>query len=294
VKYEVIIVRYGEIGLKAKATKRIFENKLINHIKSTFVKQNISYKIQIFRGRIYIYTDQIKQSIIVLQKIFGITSISPAVKTSSKIDSMVTLAIYISKNNISKKNSFALRVSRTGTHSFTSQDIAIKLGNEIVNTTGASVNLTNPNFELYIEIRDKDAYFFIEKIRGIGGLPYGSQGKVLALIDKKQSILASWYMLRRGCKIVFSTNNQSLQKDITSFSNNWHLNNSEILLISNNDIETIANKYKCEAVVTGNNIEDFSEIEKLKTKIKLPILTPLISMNKKEILEKTKEIGLHI
>lgn len=293
-KYKLIIIRYGEIGLKAKATRRVFESKLINHIKSAFEKQAILYQIKKFRGRIFVYTDQINHSINVLRKIFGITSISPAIKTASDINSMIKLSVEISKKNISKNKSFALRVTRTGAHSFTSQDVAIRLGKEIVNSTGASVDLMNPNFELFIEIRDSDAYFFVEKIIGTGGLPFGSQGKVLAFIDSKQSILASWYMLRRGCKIVFSINNQSLQKVIDSFSKDWHIGKSEVLLNSNDDIKTITYNKNCEAVVTGHNIDDFPEIEKLKTKIQLPILTPLISMNEKEIKVKTQEIGLQI
>jgi len=294
VKYELIIVRYGEIGLKAKATRQVFENKLINHVKLAFKKENIPHQIKRFRGRIFIYTGQIDKSIKILQKIFGITSVSPALKTSSDIDSMIKLAVDISNKNLTNKNSFALRVTRTGNQNYTSQDIAIKLGSEIVNELGASVNLRNPDFELNIEIRDESSYFFIEKIRGTGGLPYGSQGKILALIRSKKDILASWYILRRGCKIVFAIKNISLKNIINKFTKHWHLNEPKIIIYSNDDIKIITNKQKCQAVLTGGTIDDFSEIKKLKEKIQLPILTPLISMDEKEINEKTKEKGLSL
>ena len=285
------MVRYGEIGLKAKATRQIFESKLINHIKTAFKKENISHQIKRLRGRIFINTDYIDKSIKILQKIFGITSVSPAMKTSSDINSMIKLAVDISYKNLTNKNSFALRVTRTGIHKYTSQDIAIKLGNEIVNVIGASVNLTNPDFELNIEIRDESAYFFIEKIRGIGGLPYGSQGKIFSLIRSKNDILAAWYLLKRGCKIVFGINDSSSQKHINKFSKIWYLNEPITVFNSKTDIKLITYKQGCKAVITGYKIDDFLEIKKLKEKIQLPILTPLISMSKKEINEKKMEIG---
>lgn len=291
-KHELIIVRYGEIGLKAKATRRFFESKLVNHIKSALNKQKIDHKIKTFRGRIYVYTDQVDKSTKTLLKIFGITSVSPAVKTSSDVDSMIKLAVKISMNNITKNKSFALRVKRTGNHNYTSRDVAIRLGNEIVKKTGASVDLTNPDFKLSIEIREDDAYFFVEKIRGTGGLPYGSQGNVLALINSKNDILASWYMLRRGCNIIYATADKKLQEQVDVFNENWNVDKSKIVIDSKNDINKILNECNCEATVTGHTMKDFSKIEDLKTKINMPILSPLISMDEKDIDKKAKKIGL--
>ena len=69
--YEVIIVRYGEIGLKAKPTRKRFENTLINNIKNALKKENISNKIIIKQGRIYITTIKIIE---VMRSVFIKTS----------------------------------------------------------------------------------------------------------------------------------------------------------------------------------------------------------------------------
>ena len=76
--YELIIIRYGEIALKGKETRKYFENCLISNIKTVLILKNISAIIKKERGRIYLYTDYIKESIDVLKRIFGIISISPA------------------------------------------------------------------------------------------------------------------------------------------------------------------------------------------------------------------------
>ena len=131
-EYKLIIVRYGEIALKGEATRRHFENCLINNIKNALNIKQIPYRIKMERGRIYAYTNQIKKGLDVLQKIFGITSISPAAPIQSNMNSMSSLATSISKEKLTKEKSFAIRSTRMGEHSFTSQDVAVKIGNDVV------------------------------------------------------------------------------------------------------------------------------------------------------------------
>ena len=301
-KYDLIIVRYGEIGLKAKETRRRFESSLVNNIKNALKTKSLSSRIRTERGRIYVYTDQIDKAISVLQKIFGITSISPAVQIKSNMDLMSKLSIKISKENLTEVKNFALRVTRTGEHSFTSQDVAIKLGSDIVKATKSSVNLTKPDFELFIEIRNENAYFFIEKIRGTGGLPLGTQGKVLAIIDKPPSILAAWYLMKRGCKTIFVNTDEANIDTLKAFTSSWFAKSDikQLNLKSNNfydDTSKLAIEKNCDAIITGhtlndNPLENLSEIKLLKQHIKLPILFPLIAMKKDEINKKCKELGI--
>jgi thiamine biosynthesis protein ThiI len=298
VKHNLILVRYGEIALKGKETRRRFEDTLISNIKNAFSRSKIDCKIRKERGRIFIITSKIDKSIILLKKIFGINSISPAFKTNSSLDEISDLALQISKNKINKKSSFAIRVTRTGGHSYSSQDVAKKVGSDIVDKTKASVNLTNPDFELFIEVRNKECYIFTEKVKCVSGMPVGTQGNVLALIDNYHSILAAWYMLRRGCNVIFLKNNLSIGDSIEKFTDNW-LINSKILDTNSNkslfdEINDVALKNNCEAVVTGHTLSNdvIHEIRELKKQVQFPVLHPLISMVNKQINEKSKKIGL--
>lgn len=301
-KYDLIIIRYGEIGLKAKETRRRFENTLVNNIKNATKSFQISIIIKIERGRIFVYTDQITKTVSILQKIFGITSISPAIHIKSEMDLMSDLSVNILKEKLSVKKTFALRVSRTGNHNFNSLDVAVKLGYDIVRETKASVNLTNPDFELFVEIRNENAYFFMEKKRGPGGLPLGTQGKVITLIDTPSSMLAAWYLMRRGCKTIFVSTQESNIDALTSFALEWFAN-LDIITISSksknfyNDINKLAMETNCDAFITGNTLFDnqsrkLFNIKLLKKHIKLPILYPLIAMDIDEINKKSKEIGI--
>lgn len=289
-KPTLIIIRYGEIWLKSEATKKQFENKLIQNIKNNLNEQKILFQIKTQRGRIYLYTKQIKQATKVLTKTFGITSTSPATQTTSTIESMKKHSLQITKK-LTKKQTFALRITREGKHNYTSQQIAIKLGDIIRKKTQAKVNLTQPDYTQYIEIRNQNAYFFTEKKPGPGGLPLGTQGNVLAIIDTKQSILAAWYLLRRGCQTIFLIKKTTTKPSVKSFIKNWYTNSK--IIENKNTINKTISEHKCSAIITGHtfNEKNISIIKQIKKQTHLPVLTPLIHMNKKQIQQKTTEIG---
>lgn len=299
-KPELILIRYGELALKGRATRRHFEEVLLQNIRNALKANDISFSLTREWGRVYLHTSQIQQSMGILLHIFGIYSVSSAMKTKSNIDAMTKFTIDFSKNIINRDRSFALRVSRTGQHSFTSQDIAIKIGEEIVKTTGAKVDLTKPDIELFIEIRDEHAYFFLEKIRGPGGMPLGTQGKLLVIVNSQISFLAAWLVMRRGCNIVIALTNESLDEAIDNFTKKWHFNPRKIHIDYSKGnsyrlFEETANKMNCEAIVTDHvlnhdNIKIIEELRLMKKQIRLPILHPLIAMNKEEIDRRLKEI----
>lgn len=301
--FNLIIVRYGEIALKGKAVRKRFEDILISNITKAFKMNNISSKIEKEWGRIYIYIDNVKESIDILRKIFGIISISPALQTKSDMNSISKLSLKISKNKINEKKSFAVRTTRTGKHDFSSQDVSIKIGEDILKKTNAKVNLTAPDFELFIEIRNDKAYLFTKKIRCVGGMPMGSQGTILALVDSKSSILAAWYLMKRGCKISFLVIKKTNLDVLKSFLNYWFVKPNYIFLDSEdklkNKIKIITKKNIFDAIVTSHTIYDSSknvltEIKQFKKHFSLPILHPLISMNQEEINKKCMEIGIQI
>lgn len=301
-KCELIIVRYGEIALKSEETRKRFESTLVNNIKNALNTKQILNKIKKERGRIYVYTEKIKDSTGILQKIFGIYSFSPAVQIQAEVPIISKHAVQISKEFLTKEKSFAVRVTRTGEHDFTSQDVAVKTGSDIVKATGASVNLTHPDFELFIEIRDKNAFVFTQKIRGVGGLPLGTQGRVLCVFENPRSILAGWYLMRRGCNTTFVTMKKISNKSLDSFISNWYVK-AEIVNVK----ETGENLYKnLNKIALENNYDAFVnnstfnedvldtlfEIKSLKQHIDIPVLHPLIAMDEKTINKKCKDMGL--
>jgi thiamine biosynthesis protein ThiI len=299
VKDKVIIIRYGEIALKGKEIRRRFENKLIKNIKSALITKGLIFSIQKERGRIYITSKQIDESIIILKKIFGIVSVSPALKIISDIDIISKASVDISRFRLTKDDTFAVRVNRIGNHNYSSKDIASVVGSNIINETHAHVNLKEPDFILFIEIRYEDAYIFTEKISGSGGMPVGTQGRIIVLIDTIYSILSSWFLIKRGCKPLFFIKNKKIENYLNIFCEKWHIKPDFYFHDMNKNIFEEINKLiinkKCGALVTGhflgdNSIKILSEISEFKQEIIAPVFYPLILMENKKINQKIEEI----
>ena len=302
-KSDVILLRYGEISLKSNYVRKLFESILIRNIKKALLRENIPHELRITRGRIYLITSEISKSIAVLPQIFGIVSFSPAVTTTSNIQDMSTIAHQLMENVLTKDISFAIRATRVGKHPFSSQDVAVTIGNHLVAATHASVDLNNPDIELFIEIREENAYLFTQKIKGVGGLPLGTQGNILALVENPFSLLAAWYLMRRGCRAVIVTMDKSNKDTINAFFQKWYAD-SEIIFIDStletltHQLSQIAMEKKCDALVTGHSLEDslspLSTLMHLKKNSSIPVLHPLIAMTHGEIKNQCVTKGISV
>ena len=300
-KYDLLLIRHGELSLKTKWVRKQFESTLVRNIKHAFTTHNLSCTVEKEWGRIYLYTDKIQEGKELLQRIFGVTSVSPVKKTTAEMDKISKLVVPFTKELLKKGDSFALRVTRTGRHRFTSQNVAIKIGDDIRTATGAPVDLTHPDVEIYIEIRNENAFLFVEKYRGTGGLPLGTQGKVVALIDSPQSLLASWYLMRRGCEILFVTLNEQYIGVLEDFMSYWNAQSEVCSLPGGKQfyekVNAITLKHRGDAIVTGHTIYSsaaLTDIKQLKKHVSYPVLSPLIALEMNEIQSQCNEAGIPI
>lgn len=201
--YDLILIRYGELALKSDKVRRRFEKKLVKNIKAS-----IDGEVRRDQGRIYVEPQDFEDAISKLDRIFGIVSYSPVKKTkTSKEDISSTLGEYtrtlIDEGSLKEDMTFAIRCRRVGNHEFTSQEMAAYCGGVVIKEIPLKVDLTDPDFEIFIEIRDNITYIYHEKIDGPGGLPLGTQGKVVVLISGGiDSPVAAYLMMKRGCEIV--------------------------------------------------------------------------------------------
>ncbi len=202
-----VLVRYGELSLKSDPVRRFMENVLIGNMKWMLNRKKIPYNgISRERGRIFVDSDFPRKVCETLSNVFGIVSTSPVLEAPSEIDEILRLSVRVAEMLIGPNESFAVRARRTGTHNFTSIDIEKIVGAEILNKTSSlntKVNLTKPDKYIFIEIREKKTYVYHEVFSGPGGLPYGSEGKIVSLFSGGiDSPVATWLMMKRGCKII--------------------------------------------------------------------------------------------
>jgi len=198
-----ILVRYGEIGIKSDRVRSRYESALVKNIEKAlrFCEIPFDAVIRDF-GRIFVETRDVAAALTVA-RVFGVVSVSPVQTHAATLDAMKEAALRIVAPLLTHGKSFAVRARRTGKHDYGSKDIGVVVGGAIELATAAPVRLKEPDLELFIEVRAERAYIYTEVIDGVGGLPLGTQGKVITLLSGGiDSPVAAWLMMKRGCTIV--------------------------------------------------------------------------------------------
>jgi thiamine biosynthesis protein ThiI len=208
IKYSAILVRYGELGLKSNQTRRRMTDLLVREIRSALEEKQITFEnIRSEWGRIFIETKEADEAAIAASQVFGVVSTSPVVETSANLEDILQKAEALAKVEFKKGFTFAVNARRIGEHNYTSQDIREKLGERILQNLSnleLSVDLSSPQQKISVEVRDNRAYVFTKIVKGVGGMPTGSQGKVVCLISTGlDSPIAAYKVMKRGCIPVF-------------------------------------------------------------------------------------------
>ncbi|MFW9855434.1 MAG: THUMP domain-containing protein [Candidatus Thorarchaeota archaeon] len=205
----IILVRFaGELGIKSPRTRQRMLEILRRNIRD-ILDPGIDSRILHFRGRFLLYSDTpidlAKVGRKIARQISGVSSVSPALVVQSTTEEIIKAGTTQSLRHIVSQSSFAVRARREGNHEFSSMEIAAALGAEVLRQigSGVKVDLENPDFEIYLDVRGPLTFIYTQIFPGIGGLPAHAQGTVLALIRPHyNSVLAAWLIQKRGAKII--------------------------------------------------------------------------------------------
>ncbi len=323
----MIIVRYGEISLK-KGKRKDFEKKLVKNIKNALKRDGFEAEIKILRGRILVDTLDDAKSIIANQP--GVVSVSVA-KEMEYEEVFDYLREKLKEYN---PRSFKIETQRVDKNfPKKSQEINEEIGEFVVREFGWNVDLENPELRIGIEIIENRAYVFFERIRGIGGLPVGTQGKVIALISGGiDSPVSAFLMMKRGAKVIAlhfqqSEKQRKVVEDMVKVLNRYSPENIELIVESHHQVlkpyiltlnklkkrewtcifckiamlkraEEIAREKGALGVVMGDSLgqvasQTLENLYIISQNIKMPIYRPLIGFDKNEIITVAKEIGTY-
>ncbi len=326
---ECIVVHYSEIGLKGRNRKK-FEHRLMDNIRSAL--KGFAPVVKRLSGRLVIDYDPADEKEISekLRKVAGISSFSFALQAERDVEDIKKMLDRLAEGKI---KTFAVSTVR-GDKGFrhTSQEMNVMLGDYLGKKYKWKVNLTKPERTFHVEITSKDAFVFTEKIRGLGGLPVGSSGRLVALLSGGiDSPVASLEMFKRGCPITFvHFHNWSAQKDIvrdkverivsvlSEYQPKTRLYMVPFGELQKNLIAKVPSKYrmviyrrvmlhmaneiakkeKALGFVTGDSVgqvasQTLENLNVIYEKARLPIFTPVAGANKEQIISRAKEIGTY-
>jgi len=215
---DVILVRYGELALKSRHVRNRYEKTLMSNIRSMLDASGIDYDdLSREWGRIYIHTSN-PDVVGAAARVFGVVSVSPAITCKPTLESAASVAADVGESIINENESFGIRARRSGNHEFSSRDIGVACGDAVfkrVEKRNPKVDLTNPDREIMVEVRQNKGFVYTDVVNGTGGLPLGTQGKMVALVSGGiDSPVAAWLMMKRGCEVIpVYVNNEPFSDD---------------------------------------------------------------------------------
>ncbi len=208
--YDSVIIRFsGELWLKKFWTRKYYEKRLARNLKQTLKHYQIPYSELVRRhGRFYLKTDSAVEAADKLARVFGISSVSPAAETSSKLEEVIEKSLFLAGRLLKAGDSFAVRCKRVGDQGYSSSDVRKLLGQRVLDEFGEKlglrVDLGNPDVVLGVEVRDNEAFVYSQVIEAVGGMPLGVQPKLIGLFSGGiDSPVGCWLVMKRGSPVVF-------------------------------------------------------------------------------------------
>ena len=324
-----IIIHYSEIALK-KGNRGYFEQKLKTNILNALNDFNgVQLKMDFGRFVLSLPdnapTDKIVKR---LKDVIGIAHFSVAYYGDTNID--VLKEQVFEKLKLVNFDTFKINTKRADKqYPLTSVQVNQIVGERIFMGLKKAVNLTCPGLTCTIEIFNNKIFFHFERVEGKRGLPVGSSGKVVSLLSSGiDSPVASFRMMTRGCKVIFVHFHSFPFTEKSSYHNSISLANkltrfqytSRIFLVPLAQIqqaiieyapvklrlllyrrmmfrlaERIAKKERAKALITGDSLgqvasQTLENIAAISEAVSIPILRPLIGIDKETIVEQAKTL----
>ena len=334
---KVLIINFEEIYLKGK-NQKIFIKQLVRNLKRKLVNYKDyldfskayggSYFIEIIKE---IPEETLQEIIYKVKNTPGITGFYVADTAGISMEEIAVKSVVHARQYMNETDSFAVIAKRINKAvPFGSMDIARRVGSDINEQLNKKVNLTNPDFKLYIKVRGKYTLIYSKIIPGIGGLPVGTSGKAIAMLSGGiDSPVSTFMAMNRGLHItaahfhsVPKTSPQSIEKvkmlvkKLTDFQGQIKLylipvleiqeaiakhTDSRLRLILLRRImlkigEQVAETEKAKALVTGDSLgqvasQTLENMKATEAATNMLVIRPLVALDKKFIIETAQKIG---
>jgi thiamine biosynthesis protein ThiI len=335
-KMDRIICHYDEIALKGRNRKN-YENKLIANITAMTAHLTCIERVARLHGRIAVVVNEETFSAEadavydVLKHVFGIAYFRPSYSSTYALDAIKNACLTLVRTLPGP--TFRISAKRSDkTFPLNSQELEVEVGGHVFHNSNKAVQLVQPDINCTIEIVDGHVYISAERYEGLGGLPVGTSGKMLALMSGGfDSPVAAWYMMKRGVELELVhfhnhpyTSQASLDKvtELAQTMTRYH-KRLRIHFVTFSDVqnniarncpeklriilyrrfmfriaEKIANQVGAGALVTGEALsqvasQTIENIAAAQDVCTIPIMQPLIGFDKYEIMEKAREIGTY-
>ena len=327
-----VLIRYHEIALK-KGNRRYFvellRRNLLAAVKDLGIKEIRNLPARLLMT---FKSDYDPETVIArIKPVFGVANFSLVERAEKDVEALRRRILQALEGKVF--SSFRIETQRGDKEfPLISPEINRRLGGAVKEFSGARVDLGNPEFTVGVEILPRDAFFGFDKIAGAGGLPVGVSGRAVALISGGiDSPVAAYRMMQRGCRLIFvhfhsapylDKSSQEKARQLVSELTRRQFH-SRLYLIPFGEIqrqivaavarplrvvlyrrmmlriaEQVARREKAKALVTGESLaqvasQTLDNMAVIEQAAWLPILRPLVGMDKQEIIDQARRIGTY-
>lgn len=332
-KYDHILIRYGELALKGRNQKK-FLNQL---------QDNIQHQLQGFpdirvkrtQGRMFIILNNHDPAPIMekCRHIFGIHSLSLAIKIGNDEEEIKQAALDVLQEE-KQGTTFKVEVRRADkSFPISSQEMNQKLGAHLLkNTEGYTVDVHHPDTLIKVEIRVEATYITSSVMKGPGGLPVKTAGKTLLMLSGGiDSPVAGYLAMKRGVEIEAIhfesppfTSSRAKQKvfdlarELTHYGHRVNIHVVPFTALQQAIFKEIPEEYAmtvmrrmmmrisekvCQkedilSITTGESLgqvasQTMESMNTINEVTNYPVLRPLVAMDKDDIVHISKDIGTY-
>ncbi len=328
---DCMVVHYDELALKGK-NRKSFESLLIKNIQTKLFPLRVSphrdFGFIVFDLQEGYNAERITNT---LEKISGIAGFACAHKTAADVEHIKSIVLETLEGR--RFETFKIDTKRHDKRfHMNSMEINAIIGDIVCTKTGKKAKMVSPDIRVRIEITDRWAYISLEDIRGIGGLPVNPKQKVIAMVSGGiDSPVAAYMMMKRGCTVIlvhFQNQNRMsrhvenkivrLAEQLAHYQMETELHivpferiQKEIIMYVPSAMRMlayrrfmigisarIAEQTGSRFLVVGDSLSQVASqtLENLRATYdgaRIPILTPLIGLNKNEITALARQIGTY-
>ena len=328
---KVILIKYGELTTK-KDNRNFFIKKLRNNIFDKLSNYSFDIVDDYYRMFIIPKEDDIDDIVNELKNIFGIHEIVIAYNSEdTSTDSIKELSLMLMKECTGK--TFKVVTNRSDkSYPIHSMEMNNIVGGHILRNTDFKVDVHNPDVTLNVEIRKDNLYVYDNGFPGLRGYPVGTLGRGLLMLSGGiDSPVAGYQIIKRGVELYYlyfesrphtsiEARNKviSLARKLEKFNSNGklfvinftkiqeaiykNLDQDYLITIMRRRMyeiaEKIAKKNKCLAIINGESVgqvasQTLSSMIAVNDVTNYPILRPLCSFDKLDIIEISKKIDTY-
>ena len=199
---QLLLVRYGEIGLKGR-NRHVFEERLADNMRAGAGRRGRGQGVPRVRPRVRAAAGRggLGGGHGPTAARVGIVAVNPALRVPLELEAIQQAAAALVRADGDPRRTFRVSARRAYKQfPHTSQELNQLVGAYVLRSVpNLSARMTEPDVTVTVEVREHAAYVYVDQVDGPGGLPVGASSRALLLLSGGiDSPVAGWMAMKRG------------------------------------------------------------------------------------------------